>query len=114
MLQLTFWSIPPLIAALVCVGAYVRIQNKYNVPGVSAVLLLLAAVMFWSGAQFIGSLFTEIEAKIVAAKLAYFGIVMAPVCWFIFSMTYTRKQLKAPRWLLNTVCVVPLVSVPFC
>ena len=111
MLQVTFWSIPPLIAALVCVGAYVRIQNKYNVPGVSAVLMLLAAVMFWSGAQFIGSLFTEIEAKIVAAKLAYFGIVMAPVCWFIFSMTYTRKQLQAPRWLLNTVCVVPFITI---
>ena len=47
MFQLTLWSIPPLIAALVCVGAYVRIQNKYNVPGVSAVLMLLAAVMFW-------------------------------------------------------------------
>ena len=111
MFQLTFWSIPPLIAALVCVGAYLRIQHKYDVPGVRAVLMLLVAVMFWSGAQFVGSLFTGIETKIVAAKLAYFGIVMAPVSWFIFAMTYTRKQLKAPRWLLNTVCVVPLITI---
>ena len=58
MFQITIWSIPPLLAALVSVGAYVRVRQMKRVPGMQALLTLLAAVMFWSGAQFAGSVFT--------------------------------------------------------
>ena len=42
MFQITLWSIPPLLAALVCVGAYLRARKMKRVPGMQALLALLA------------------------------------------------------------------------
>ena len=45
MFQITIWSIPPLLAALVCVGAYLRVQKMKRVPGMQALLALLRLVL---------------------------------------------------------------------
>jgi len=111
MFQITIWSIPPLLAALVCVGAYLRIQKMKRVPGMQALLALLAALLFWSGAQFIGSIFTVPSIKLLAARLAYFGIVLTPVAWLFFAVGYTRRQMRLPRLALNLICVIPAITL---
>jgi diguanylate cyclase (GGDEF)-like protein len=111
MFQISIWSIPPLLAALVGVGAYLRVRRMKRVPGMQALLALLAAVLFWSGAQFVGSIFTIPTIKILAAKLAYFGIVMTPVAWIVFAISYTRRQMRLPHMALNLICVIPLITV---
>ncbi len=111
MLQITIWSIPPLLAALVCVGAYLRVRKMRRVPGMQALLALLAALLFWSGAQFAGSLFAVTSVQILAAKLAYFGIVISPVTWLVFAISYTRRQMRVERNVLNLVCIIPTITV---
>jgi diguanylate cyclase (GGDEF)-like protein len=111
MFQITIWSIPPLLAALVSVGAYLRAQKMKRVPGMQALLALLAAVIFWSGAQLAGSVFTVPGIKILTAKLAYFGIALTPVAWLVFAVSYTRRQMRLPRTALNLICVVPAITM---
>jgi len=111
MVQITIWSVPPLLAVLVGLGAYLRIRDKKRVPGMHALLALLAAVLFWSLAQFIGSLFTLLDVKVIAWKFAYFGIVLAPISWFIFAISYTRRQMRMSRLALNSILLIPLVTV---
>ena len=111
MFQITIWSIPPLLAALVGVGAYLRVRSMKQVPGMQALLALLAAVLFWSGAQFFGSLFTVASVKLITAKLAYFGIVITPVAWLVFAVSYTRRQMRLPRIALNLICVIPAITM---
>lgn len=111
MFQVTIWSIPPLLAALVSVGAYLRVRKMKRVPGMHALLALLAAVLFWSGAQFIGSIFAVASIKVLVAKLSYFGIVMTPVAWLSFAVSYTRRQMRLPRLALNLICVIPLFTI---
>ncbi len=111
MFQITIWSIPPLLAALVGVGAYLRVRKMKRVPGMQALLALLAAVLFWSGAQFLGSIFTITSIKMLTAKLAYFGIVMTPVAWLVFAVSYTRRQMRLPRLALNLICVIPMLTM---
>lgn len=111
MFQITIWSIPPLLAALVGVGAYLRVRRMKAVPGMHALLALLAAVLFWSGAQFVGSLFTVTSIMMLSAKLAYFGIVMTPVAWLSFAVSYTRRQMRLPRVALNLICVIPVLTM---
>lgn len=111
MFQVSIWSIPPLLAALVCVGTYFRLSGKKRVPGIPAVLAMLAAVLFWSGADFLGSLVTDLELKQIIAKFSYIGVVMVPVTWFAFAISYTRRQMRLPRLLLNVVCIVPVITV---
>ena len=47
---------------------------RFLVPLVAftaALLTLLAAVLFWSGAQFVGSMFTVYAVKVLASKIAW-------------------------------------------
>lgn len=111
MFQITIWSIPPLLAALVCVGAYLRARKMKRVPGMQALLALLAALLFWSGAQFLGSIFTVPTVQLLTAKLAYFGIVLTPVAWLFFAVGYTRRQMRLPKLALNLICIVPAVTL---
>ncbi len=111
MFQVTIWSVPPLLTMLVGLGAYLRIRDKKRVPGMHALLALLAAVLFWAAAQFLGSLFTLLNLKILAWKFAYFGIVLAPVGWFIFAISYTRRQMRMSRLALNSILVIPLITL---
>ncbi|HEY5644331.1 MAG TPA: diguanylate cyclase [Pseudomonadales bacterium] len=111
MFQINLWAAAPLLAALVSAGAYLRVRRMKRVPGMQALLALLAAVVFWSGAQFVGYVFTDPGIKVLAAKLAYFGIVLSPVAWLVFAASYTRRQMRLPRLALNLVCIVPLITV---
>jgi len=111
MFQITLWSIPPLLAALVCVGAYLRARKMKRVPGMQALLALLATLLFWSGMQFIGSVFTVPSIKLLAAKLAYFGIVLSPVAWLLFAVSYTRRQMRLPKLAVNLLCVIPTLTL---
>jgi PAS domain-containing protein len=110
MFQITIWSVPPLLAMLVGLGAYLRIRDKKRVPGMQALQALLAAVLFWSAAQFVGSTFTLLSLKMLTWKFAYFGIVLAPVCWFIFAINYTRRQMRMSRLAMNSLLAVPLIT----
>ncbi|MDH3641437.1 MAG: diguanylate cyclase [Gammaproteobacteria bacterium] len=111
MFQVTIWSVPPLLAILVGLGTYLRIRDKKRVPGMHALLALLAAVLFWSAAQFVGSFFTLLNVKILVWKFAYFGIVLAPVSWFVFAISYTRRQMRMSRLGLNSILLIPLITV---
>jgi diguanylate cyclase (GGDEF)-like protein len=111
MFQISIWSIPPLLAALVCVGTYFRLRSKRRVPGMYAVLALLAAVLFWSGTDFLGTLVTDLGLKQIIAKFSYFGVVMVPVTWFAFAVSYTRRQMRLPPMLLNLICIIPLITL---
>lgn len=111
MFQISIWSIPPLLAALVCVGTYLRLLKKRRVPGIYAVLALLAAVLFWSGTDFLSTLVTDLSLKQIIARFSYFGVVLVPVTWFAFAITYTRRQMRLPPLLLNIICVIPLLTI---
>jgi diguanylate cyclase (GGDEF)-like protein len=111
MFQLTLWSISPLLVTLVAVGMYLRVARKPRVPGIAAVRALLATVVFWSGCQFAESLLTAPTAKLVALKLSYVGIALAPVLWMLFALSYTRRQTGAGHGVRNALAAVPLMTV---
>ncbi len=111
MIQLTLWSISPLLVTLVAVGIYLRLSRKPRVPGMQAVLALLVTVVFWSGCQFVESLFTALQPKLLVLKLSYVAIALAPVLWFAFALSYTRRQLRLAPGLFNALAIVPLITI---
>ena len=111
MFQLPVWTISPLLAALVTVGAYARLAEKSRVPGMQAMLSLLAAILFWSSCQFLEYLFTGLGPKVAFAQLRYVVVALIPVLWFLFAMSYVRRQMRLPRRLLNVVGIVPLATI---
>jgi hypothetical protein len=110
-LQLSLWSVPPLIAILAVVGVLLQIRNKQHIPGVQAILILLYAVVFWSTCLFVASIVTPLTAKLILTGLAYVGIVLTPVAWFAFAIAFTKRQLKLSPRVLITIGIVPIITI---
>ncbi|MEM7099514.1 MAG: diguanylate cyclase [Pseudomonadota bacterium] len=111
MFQLTAWSIPTLITTLLAIWAYTRLPQESNVPGALALRFCFAAIVFWSGAQTVGTVFTELEPKFLINKLIYIGITLVPVAWTIFALTYSLRITRLPMWAVNSLCIVPALTM---
>jgi PAS domain-containing protein len=111
MIQLTLWSISPLLVTLVAVGIYLRLARTPRLPGIPAFRALVAVVVFWSGCQFAESLFVLPLAKLAALKASYVGIVLAPVLWFLFAIGYALRQSHISPALRNALAALPLVTL---
>lgn len=111
MFQLTIWSIPPMSAALLSLWAYRRTSGRIHVPGGNALRFLFIALFLWSAPQAVETLVTDEGAKILLSKLSYFGIILAPVAWFQFALTYSQRVLKMSPHLLNLISIVPLLTL---
>ena len=111
MIQLSLWSVPPLLAALVTVGALLRVAGRRQVPGVWPIMALFSAVLFWSACEFAGSLVADNGLKTLFAQLAYLGIATTPVAWFIFAITFPSRKLRPPAVATTIASVVPLLTL---
>ncbi|MEM9620210.1 MAG: diguanylate cyclase [Pseudomonadota bacterium] len=108
--QLTYWSIPPLLTAIIAIAAYRRTQVRARVPGGHALRFLFASLIFWVVGQLIGTLLVQPASKLLVAQLTFVGITLTPVAWFLFALTYSQRVLKMSRGLLNCACVMPMVT----
>ena len=102
MLQLSLWSIPPLLSALVLTGAYVHLRGKEKVPGIHALRLLMACVMVWSGAEFLESIVVAKDTKLLLGSVRSIAITMVPVAWFAFALAYGQQRMHPNRAILPT------------
>ncbi|MCP5179288.1 MAG: sensor domain-containing diguanylate cyclase [Pseudomonadales bacterium] len=111
MFELTLLPIPPLLAALVAGAVYSRVFRNDHVPGVNGLSMLMLSIGFASLVQAGGLLLADPSHRLLAMKIAGALLVFAPVAWFAFCISYSRRQLKLPLALLNIVSVIPLVSI---
>ncbi len=111
MLVLTPWSIPPLLAALVAAALYSRVRKNEDVPGVNGLLMLMLVVGFASVGQALAMLLVDPRLKQLATQLAYLGIILAPIAWFAFCISYSRRQIHISRQMLNLVTVLPALTL---
>jgi diguanylate cyclase (GGDEF)-like protein len=109
--QLTIWSIAPLAAAAISLTAYLRAQPRDRVPGGHALRFLFLTLFIWSSAHTLAMIMGRPAAIELASQFAYLGIALTPVAWFVFAVTYSQRVRKIPRHTLNTVCLVPAVTV---
>lgn len=110
MLQLSLWSIPPLLSALVLTGAYMHLREKENVPGIHALRLLLVCVMVWSAAEFLESVFIPLQTKLLLASVRSIAITVVPVAWFAFALAYGQQRMHPNRTVLNVATILPLTT----
>lgn len=111
MFQLTLWSIPPLLAAIVTAVLYRRIKRNNHVPGVHGLLLLMSCIGFWAVAQIAYTLLALPAHQILVQQISLIGAVLTPVAWMSFAISYARRQMRAPPIILNTLSVVPFATI---
>jgi diguanylate cyclase (GGDEF)-like protein len=111
MLQLTLWSVPALVALALTGHALASTRSHPDAPGAAGVFWLGVCVCFWAAGQFAGSLTTDLELKVLAAKAQYFGIAFLPLAWFSFAMTHARRQRALPTQALALLGAIPVATL---
>ena len=107
MFQLTVWSLPSLAAMLLTAAVAREVRRNASVAGAPALLALAGCVFLWSLGQFLGTLTTDLDAKLLASKLQYPGIAGLAVTWIAFALTYARRPVR-----LAPPPLEPLPQVP--
>lgn len=111
MTQLTLWSLPAVLALMVSIGSYIRVRDKGHVPGVEAFGWLTGGIVIWTTAQLVASLFTSPDIQLWALRLQFVGIVIAPVAWLAFALTYVSRRVHMSSWSILAMAIVPITTV---
>lgn len=111
MFQFTIWSIPPLAAAILSLIAFGRVSDREHIPGGKPLRFLFLTLFLWAGPLAAETMLIEESNKIIASKLAYLGIVLTPLAWFHFALTYSRQVLNVSKSVRYLTAVVPLLTL---
>lgn len=111
MLQITYWSLPSLAAMTLAALTWHSMPRSRSVPGAASLRALCACVILWSLGQFLGTLTTDLNLKVLASKLQYPAITLLPVTWLSFSLSYARQWSALGKPLLAALLVLPAVTI---
>jgi len=96
-----------LLAAATLVAVAIGVWQKRDVPGSTAFLLLLGAMVLWAvayGLQIAGA--TE-ETKLFWGNVNHIAVAIVPIAWLGFALQFTnRDQLLTPR-IVGGLSVIP-------
>ena len=95
------------LSAVILFGITLR---KKEEPGGTALLGVLLSLMIWSFFAGLGAGFGSISYKIIATKLAYFGIVSLPVNLLLFSLYYTNNNKFLSPFKIFLLWLIPLIG----
>ena len=111
MLQLTVWSLPPILAAVVSIALFIRATTHRATPGVQGLLVLLTATAGWGLADAVSITATDPLIKTWAAKFSFASMTVAPLAWFVFCTGYAKRQPRVSNLLLWSITCVPAAIV---
>ena len=114
-LQMSPYTIPLLVTGVICLAATLYAYRQRRVPGSQALLLLLLAISFWVFAYTLELNVPSLAGKLFWAKVEYFGIVLIPIAYILFSLKYVDVfgKVKKPRRLTAVLLIIPLLTVLF-
>jgi signal transduction histidine kinase len=84
-----------LVTAAISSGISLQVWKRRTAPGSTLFGLLMVAIAFWSLVYSIQLASSQFETKVFLMKVTYIAIVVIPVLWLLFILTYTRRD----QWL---------------
>ncbi|MCC6499104.1 MAG: diguanylate cyclase [Anaerolineales bacterium] len=98
------------IAALAVVAFLVR---RNPAPGLRPLIWTLVMLAVWSFGYAMITLSPTLPAKIAWLRFENIGILSVPVCWFLFTLYYTRLDRKWTKFVLPLAFVIPAIALVF-
>ncbi|HSM23339.1 MAG TPA: histidine kinase N-terminal 7TM domain-containing protein [Anaerolineaceae bacterium] len=96
------------LVAVISLSLILITRKKREEPGGYPLLGVLISLTIWAFFAGLSAGFSSIAYKIIATKLAYFGIVSLPINLLLFSLYYTSNE----KW-LNPLRIFLLWLIPF-
>ena len=84
----TAYLVNAFFAALSCYFAW----RRRSIPGVTAFVFLMLAIVAWTSFQTLEVMAVETWAKILWAKLGYLGIGSVGILWLLFSARFSNQD----------------------
>ena len=109
--QWTTYTIPALLATAVAVALMLEVWRHRATEHLIPFALLAAAVAVWMGGYTGELTAVNLPAKIWFAKLAYLGIVVAPVAWVGYALAYLGQHRMMSRRTRIMLAICPLITV---
>ncbi|HSG91612.1 MAG TPA: histidine kinase N-terminal 7TM domain-containing protein [Pseudomonadales bacterium] len=102
------WCLPGLVAGIAALLAAARLDGDQQVLRVLRSLLLALAA--WALGNALGTLTTDVDGRLLAARIAYSGANLVPPLWLCWVATYTgRLERILPRY-LPLLLAPPLIA----
>ncbi len=114
LIQNSPFVVPLIISAVMCGVLGVFSYRNLHIPGSKSFTLLMAGVTIWLIGSFFEYSLLDPVARYVAVVCEYPGIVLVPVAWLVFIITYTGREawIQGRRvWLLFIVPVIVEIFV---
>ena len=102
------------VAVVACIGMAIATWPRRDDPTVQAFLVLAAGAATWSGGRLLEISSTDLEGRILWAKIQYLGIVAVPIGWLVAMVHLSRPRYVVPwsrLWLPVLAAVVTVVMV---
>ncbi|MCH2097095.1 MAG: diguanylate cyclase, partial [Pseudomonadales bacterium] len=97
-LQFTPFALPSLVAVCIAIALMPHLWRHRAAPRGLSLVILMIAVTWWSAGQILGTLFSDLDGKFLAAKIQYPGVVVVPTAWFLFCLQYTGELRTVQRY----------------
>jgi PAS domain S-box-containing protein len=101
------------ITAVVTISLLIFAWRRRTATWATPFILLALAVAEWSIFYAFELIATDLDSKILLAKIEYLGIIGAPLCWFLFAVIYGGREMWLTRRNLIFLCIIPVLTFVF-
>ncbi len=110
-LQYSQYLAPLLTAAVLSTVLGIHGWRRRHVPSAMPFVILMFAVAQWSLTYAFELGGSELQTKVLWAKIKYLGVVIVPMAWLFFALKYTgRAGWSKPRK-IALIAIVPIVTL---
>lgn len=100
-----------LVSVAVSFAAALLAWRERPEPGASALVLLLAGVVWWAAFLVFELRADALAMKVVWSDVQWVGVVVIPVAWLLFALAYTGRDEYVRPSVAGVLAVVPAVTV---
>ena len=107
----TPYILPLIAAAVVSVFIAVHAWARRSTPGAFELFLMGISMVVWTVCYALEVAAVNVETKYFWGMIEYFGIVLAPYAWMLFSISYSGRTALLNRRFILVTAVVPFVTL---
>ena len=110
------WPLTIEVAALLAssglsMWAAVIARTRRGVPGGAAFGWMMAAIALWSLTSALHVLVNDQPARVIIARIQYFGVASIGTLWLLFTSQYSRAPWVSDRLLQTAIWIVPVITL---
>ena len=103
------YALTLIISSLLVGGLSLFISSRLD-DSVRWIALAMLSISLWGFFYGVELTAQTVDDMLIWIKIQYFGLVLAPSCWLIFSLKYTGYDTSSKRWIYPSIFVLPFIT----